>query len=59
VDALSIAGTLVGQLIVAGAIYGGIRADLRNLKDQAVRIQAETDRAHARIDQFVMRESRQ
>jgi hypothetical protein len=58
-DIGSIAGTLVGQLVLAGAIYGGIRADLRNLKEQTARIQAESDRAHARIDQFVMRESRQ
>lgn len=38
---------LLGQIAVAGAIYGGIRADIRHLT-QAV------ERAHVRIDDIIM-----
>lgn len=39
---------VVAQLLAAGAIYGGIRADLKHLHDS-------TTRAHERIDYLLER----
>lgn len=45
--------SLAGQLVVAGAIYGGIRADVRNLHE-AVKEAKETGKeAHQRIDSLL------
>lgn len=41
------------QLLVAGAIYGGIRADLRNIKECAEAAKAAAGRAHERIDNLL------
>lgn len=49
--------TIAGQLVAAGAIYGGIRADLRNHHERLARVEDETERAHARMDQLLMKES--
>lgn len=50
--------TIAGQLVAAGAIYGGIRADLCNHHERLARVEGETERAHARMDQLLMKESR-
>ena len=41
---------LVTALIAAGAIYGGIRSDLRQIHESVRRVEAAADKAHARID---------
>lgn len=49
--------TIGGQLIAAGAIYGGIRADLRSHQERLAAVEKDTERAHARVDQLLMKES--
>jgi len=44
---------LVSQALVAAAIWGGIRADIRNLHDKAKSAQATADKAHSRIDDLL------
>ena len=43
------------QLLVAGAIYGGIRADLRNFKEGAEEAKESAKQAHRRIDDFLIK----
>jgi hypothetical protein len=38
------------MLLAAGAVYGGIRADLRSAHEKADRALASADKAHKRID---------
>lgn len=40
---------------VAGAIYGGIRADIRNLHNQVRAAHETASEAHKRIDGILMR----
>ena len=42
--------TLAGQLIMAGAIYGGIRADVKNLHEGVKEAKESSKGAHQRID---------
>lgn len=42
---------LVG-LIVAGAVYGGIRSDIRSIHEHIRRVERIADQAHARLDTF-------
>lgn len=56
-SALQIVGALVGQVVVAGAVYGGIRADLRGHAQRLSRVEELTDRAHTRIDQVLTERS--
>lgn len=46
---------LCGQLILAGAIYGSIRADLRNAIAGVVEAKAIGKEAHHRIDNLLMK----
>lgn len=46
---------LGGQLILAGAIYGGIRADIRNLYAGLGECKAATAAERARIDNLMMK----
>ena len=48
---------LVIMLAGAGAVYGGIRADLRHLHDLYDRNSRATAKAHARIDAILERQS--
>ena len=41
---------LVTVLIAAGAVYGGIRADLRAMYEAISRIERAAEKAHERID---------
>lgn len=51
-------GALGGQLLVAGAIYGGIRADLRHMQEQ-LRAQSDSiEHAHSRIDSLLLERQR-
>ncbi len=43
----------VGQLITAAAIWGGIRADIRGIKERIGLVEASTDKAHARLDRHL------
>jgi len=43
---------IAGQIVTAGAIYGGIRADIRNLHARVAEAVQATAAAHARIDQL-------
>lgn len=44
---------LVYALIGAGAVYGGIRADLRGMHERIVTAEKSASRAHERIDQHL------
>lgn len=41
---------LISQLVVAAAIWGGIRADLRAMHSRVKRVEDAVDKAHGRID---------
>jgi outer membrane murein-binding lipoprotein Lpp len=41
---------IVPMLVTAGAIYGGIRADMRNMKDGIKAAQENAKDAHKRLD---------
>jgi outer membrane murein-binding lipoprotein Lpp len=45
---------VVGQVLVAGAIYGGIRSDIKNLCERAASNEKRSDALSARIDQLIM-----
>ncbi len=49
---------LVTGLILAGAVYGGIRQDLRTMHENLQRIEKMAERAHSRLDQIGMFGSR-
>lgn len=57
-DTVSIIGALAGQLLVAGAIYGGIRADLRHMRERIAQQDDAIARAHERIDHLTERRGR-
>lgn len=44
---------LAGQLLVAGAIYGGIRSDVRALHEGVKEAKANGNKAHERIDSLL------
>jgi hypothetical protein len=44
---------VVTAVVSSGAIYAGIRADLRGLSQRVTRNERSTDRAHQRIDQHL------
>lgn len=48
-------GTIVGQIFVAGAIYGAIRSDLRNIHERLRDLREAVTHAHARIDSQMLR----
>ena len=37
-------------LILAGAVYGGIRSDLKALHEHIRRVEKDADKAHERLD---------
>lgn len=39
-------------LIIAGAVYGGIRSDIKSMHEHIRRVERAADRAHARLDSF-------
>lgn len=41
---------LAGILVAAGAVYGGIRGDLRNMRGDIQRHERALDRVHERLD---------
>lgn len=41
---------LVTGLLLAGAVYGGIRSDLRQMRRDISRVERVSDKAHDRID---------
>lgn len=43
---------LVTILIAAGAVYGGIRSDLKAIHENLRRVEKTADKAHDRIDSF-------
>ena len=44
---------LLGQLLVAAGIWGGIRADIRNMHDKIKDAKDTADEAHERIDNIL------
>ena len=46
---------LVGQIFVAGAIYGAMKADLKALHEKVAASSAVAARAHERIDSMLMK----
>lgn len=41
---------LLAGLFLAGAVYGGIRADLRAMHQQIIAAEKSADKAHDRLD---------
>ena len=46
---------LVGQVFTAGAVYGGIRSDIRHSHAKAEAAQKSADQAHQRIDDVLLK----
>lgn len=40
----------ITALVLAGAVYGGIRSDLRALHEHIRRVEKDADKAHERLD---------
>lgn len=49
-DSAGLIYQVVLSLILAGAVYGGIRSDLRNMKEHISRVEKDADKAHDRLD---------
>lgn len=49
-------GSLLWQIIIglilAGAVYGGIRSDIRSMHEHIRRVERVADQAHLRLDAF-------
>jgi hypothetical protein len=43
----------LGQVVVAAAIWGGIRADIKGMHERLDRMEKRTDDAHRRIDEHL------
>lgn len=43
-----------GAILVAGAVYGGIRSDLKGARERANEAHATATRAHVRIDEHIV-----
>lgn len=43
---------IVTGLILAGAVYGGIRSDIKSMHEHLQRVEKSADQAHERIDRF-------
>lgn len=41
---------IAGQLLTAASIWGGIRSDIRNMRERIARVELSTDKAHKRLD---------
>lgn len=46
---------IIGQLFVAGVVYGGIRSDIRTLYREVTEAKTGAHQAHQRIDQLLMK----
>ncbi len=46
---------LVGQIVVAAAIWGGVRADISNIHSRLDHIEKAANDAHSRIDNHLER----
>ena len=55
VNVISLALVIAAQLIGAGVVYGAIRADLKNLHGRLSAVEADSDKAHSRIDTLLLR----
>lgn len=40
----------ITALVLAGAVYGGIRSDIRGIHEHLRRVEKSADQAHERID---------
>lgn len=49
---------VIGQLVAAAAIWGGIRTDLRSIHQRIERVEKSIDDAHGRIDRHFDGEER-
>lgn len=49
-------GSLLWQIIIglilAGAVYGGIRSDIKSMHEHIRRVERVADQAHSRLDAF-------
>ena len=45
---------LMGMFLAAGAVYGGIRIDLKNMHAKLDEISLSANDAHKRIDEFLL-----
>lgn len=43
---------VVTALVLAGAVYGGIRSDLKSLHEHIRRVEKDADKAHERLDRL-------
>jgi hypothetical protein len=41
---------MVSNLVIAGAVYGGIRSDLKHMRSDIMRAEKVSEHAHSRID---------
>lgn len=45
---------IISGLVLAGAVYGGIRSDIKSIHEHLQRVERSADQAHERIDRFGM-----
>lgn len=45
---------IFGLILTAGAVYGAIRQDLKNIHEKVQDAKESSDEAHRRIDQILM-----
>lgn len=57
-DAADVALKLAMMLLGAGAVYGGIRADLKTTRERAIEALNVANRAHRRIDDHIEHQRR-
>lgn len=44
---------LISNLVIAGAVYGGIRSDLKHMRNDISRAEKISEHAHSRIDNIL------
>ena len=49
---------VIGQIIMAGVIWGGIRADIRNIHRRLDEVKKSADEAHQRIDRHLEQQAK-
>jgi hypothetical protein len=46
---------MVVMILSAGAVYGAIRSDIKNIHEQIQRMESGIDSAHRRLDDILMK----
>ena len=50
---LEIVTFIIGQIVVAAAIWGSIRSDIKNIHERMNELKRSIDQAHSRLDHHI------